>query len=149
MHAAPAFDGSLVHRSNESVELALATSGCVQSEALLSSNSSEPARPWSATSYVPVRGATIVISNEDGADLKKTSPVDRSTPTAGSFFGAKGTSAKSDGKMSWHAIEGHSEPYSESSHPAESKAGLPVHAQRMSALFASDKDVAKNIWYIE
>ena len=75
------FDGSLVHRKNESVLPALVTRECVQSEVLLLSNSVEPARPSRATSYVPVLGTTIVMLKEDRANLKKTSPVDASTPT--------------------------------------------------------------------
>ena len=63
---------------------------CVQSEVLLASNSSEPGRPSRPTSYVPVRGAITVISNEPlSFDLKKTSFVG-STPTAGLSVGAKG-----------------------------------------------------------
>ena len=44
--------------------------------------------PSRVTSYVPVRGATIVIANLPAPVLKKTSP-SVSTPTFGSSVGAK------------------------------------------------------------
>ena len=91
LHDGPSW--SLVHSRNEFVEPALAMlRACVQSEVLLASNSVEPGRPTRATSYVPVRGATTVIAM-DPADLKKTSLVEGTTPTAGSSVGAKGPRA--------------------------------------------------------
>jgi hypothetical protein len=91
LHDGPSW--SLVHSRNEFVEPALAMlRACVQSEVLLASNSVEPGRPTRATSYVPVRGATTVIAM-DPADLKKTSLVEGTTPTAGSSVGAKGARA--------------------------------------------------------
>lgn len=68
----------------------------MQSEVLLLSNSVEPARPSRATWYVPVLGTTIVMLKEDRANLKKTSPVDASTPTVGSSLGANGARATFD-----------------------------------------------------
>ena len=79
-----------MHNLNESVEPLFAMFVCVQSEVLLASNSVEPGRPSRANSYVPVCGAMTVIS-KDPFDLKKTSLVDRSTLTAASFAGAKGS----------------------------------------------------------
>ena len=91
LHDGPSW--SLVHSRNEFVEPALAMlRACVQSEVLLASNSVEPGRPTRATSYVPVRGATTVIAM-DPADLKKTSLVEGTTPTAESSVGAKGARA--------------------------------------------------------
>ena len=85
-----AFTGP-VHSLNEFVEPDFPIFGCVQSEVLLASNSVEPGRPARPTSYVPVRGAITVISNEPlSFDLKKTSLVESSTPTAGLSVGAKG-----------------------------------------------------------
>ena len=85
-----AFTGP-VHSLNEFVEPFDPIFGCVQSEVLLASNSREPGRPARPTSYVPVRGAITVISNEPlSFDLKKTSLVESSTPTAGLSVGAKG-----------------------------------------------------------
>ena len=86
--------GPVVHSLNEFVLPELVTSDCVQSEVLLASNTSEPGRPSRPTWYVPVRGAMTVISNEpEGFDLKKTSLVETSTPTAGLSLGAKGARA--------------------------------------------------------
>ena len=87
-----ASSGSLVHSLNESVLPQLAIFGCVQSEVLLASNSSEPGRPSRATSYVPVRGATTVIANEP-ADLKKTSSVGSTPKDEPSWMSAKGARA--------------------------------------------------------
>ena len=85
-----AFTGP-VHSLNEFVEPDFPIFGCVQSEVLLASNTKEPGRPARPTSYVPVRGAITVISNEPlSFDLKKTSLVESSTPTAGLSVGAKG-----------------------------------------------------------
>ena len=87
LHDGPSW--SLVHSRNEFVEPALAMlRACVQSEVLLASNSVEPGRPTRATSYVPVCGATTVIAM-DPEDLKKTSLVEGTTPTAGLSVGAK------------------------------------------------------------
>ena len=79
-----------MHNLNESVEPLFAMFVCVQSEVPLASNSVEPGRPSRANSYVPVCGAVTLIS-KDPFFLKKTSLVDRSTLTAGSFAGAKGS----------------------------------------------------------
>ena len=78
----PVFNGSLAHTKNDLVRLVHVTYSCVQSELWLSVNAVEPARPSRATWYVPANGTTIVMLNEDSAFLKKTSPVDASTPTA-------------------------------------------------------------------
>ena len=69
---------------------------CVQSELSLALKYSLPARPSRATWYVPASGTTIVMLKEDSVVLKKTSPVDASTPTAGSSFGANGARATFD-----------------------------------------------------
>ena len=83
--------GPVVHSLNEFVLPPEVMRDCVQSEVLLASNTVEPGRPSRATSYVPVRGAMTVISNEPlDFDLKKTSLVEASTPTDGLSLGAKG-----------------------------------------------------------
>ena len=70
----------------------------VQGEVPLGSNTVEPGRPSRATSYTPACGTSTVILNEDGFDLKKTSLVDGSTPTAESSVGAKGARATTPGR---------------------------------------------------
>ena len=79
-----------MHNLNEFVASAFVMFGRVQSEVLLALNSVEPGRPLRANSYVPVCGAVTLIS-KDPFFLKKTSLVDRSTLTASSFAGAKGS----------------------------------------------------------
>ena len=91
MHVAKSWSiGAFVHNLNEFVASAFVMFGRVQSEVLLALNSVEPGRPLRANSYVPVCGAVTLIS-KDPFNLKKTSLVDRSTLTAGSFAGAKGS----------------------------------------------------------
>jgi len=100
-----------------------------------------------------VCGATTVISKEDPAGLKKTSLVEGRMPTVGSSVGTKGARATTfhggggglggcvgglggEGQLS---VEfGQSPLYAIAS---SSKAGVPAHAQRMSSLLASDKEL--------